>query len=374
MEEIVEMLTPSPSRIQMVTPPIVLGDEYQVDTGKGKLNNGTSDETVARRELSSRLLDDRSTSVDLALKPHRVLVTRSLPFSGRSLSGLPFSGGSPGGSHSLSRPDLYLNRSAAKSGVLLPTILEGTPLESSAMNMKLEPREFFVLDSIEHEEVVGVGFDGVDPDAMCKLPPLEVPYSNQVEVLSGGLTPEAMVGRFCSDEAEWYTFHPRAPEAMVKNEDDWIAEREKVNIEEPAPEAMCKINKEEVPGSRKVECLKIRPIAPEAMTKFNIEKYLSEPEAMFKYAKAKKRVAECSTIPESAPEAMTKSDKGGCLESEKGNVWKTHSSAPEAMPKVGISRGINMNTSKLHKSHPRVPERLIYHWRTGTPIAHVYGR
>jgi hypothetical protein len=90
MGGIFEMVTPSPSRIQMVTPPIVLGDEAQVDTGKWKLNNGTSDETAARRELSSRLLDDRSTYVDLVLKSHRVLVTRILPFLGRSLSGLPF--------------------------------------------------------------------------------------------------------------------------------------------------------------------------------------------------------------------------------------------------------------------------------------------
>jgi hypothetical protein len=67
---------------------------------------------------------------------------------------------------------------------------------------------------------------------------------------------------------------------MVKINDDGIAEREKANIEETAPEAMCKINKAEVPGSRKVECLKIRPIAPEAMTKFNIEKDLSVPKAM----------------------------------------------------------------------------------------------
>jgi hypothetical protein len=52
--------------------------------------------------------------------------------------------------------------------------------------------------------------------------------------------------------------------------------------------AMGKINKAEVPGSRKVECLKIRPIAPEAITKFNIEKDLSTPEDMCKYLKAKK--------------------------------------------------------------------------------------
>jgi hypothetical protein len=56
---------------------------------------------------------------------------------------------------------------------------------------------------------------------------------------------------------------------------------------------------------------------------------------------------------------MMKSDKGGCLESEKGNVWKTHSSAPEAMPKVIIARGLNMKTSKLHMSHLRVPEDMV---------------
>jgi hypothetical protein len=95
--------------------------------------------------------------------------------------------------------------------------------------------------------------------------------------LSGGLTPEAMVGRFLS-----------APEAMVEIDDDGIVEREKPNIEDPAPEAMCKINKSEVPGSRKVECLKIHPIAPEAMTKFTIKKYLSAPEDMYTYSKAKK--------------------------------------------------------------------------------------
>jgi hypothetical protein len=82
---------------------------------------------------------------------------------------------------------------------LLPTILEGKPLEFSDLNLKLDPREFFGLDSIEHEEVVGVSFDGVKPEAMCKIPPFEVPYSNQVEVLSDGLTQEAIVGRFRSD-------------------------------------------------------------------------------------------------------------------------------------------------------------------------------
>jgi hypothetical protein len=56
----------------------------------------------------------------------------------------------------------------------------------------------------------------VVPEAMCKLPPIEVPYSNQVEVLSDVLTSESMVGWFRSDEAEWYTFHPSALEAMVK--------------------------------------------------------------------------------------------------------------------------------------------------------------
>jgi hypothetical protein len=109
------------------------------------------------------------------------------------------------------------------------------------------------LDYIEHEEVVGVSFDGVLSGAMCKLPLLEVSYSNQGEVLSDVLTPEAMVGRFRS-----------APEAMVKIDDDGIAEREKANIDYPVPEALYKINKAEFPGSRKAECLKIHPIA--AMT------------------------------------------------------------------------------------------------------------
>jgi hypothetical protein len=154
-----------------------LGDEAQIDTGKGKLNNGISGGTVATRELSGRMLVDQSNYVDFVLKPHPVLVTRSLPFTGRS--DLPFSVSSPGGSHSVSRQDLYLNRSAAKSGVFLPTILAVIPMESSAFNMKLDPREFFGLDYNEHEEVVCVSFDGVVPEAMCKFPPLEATYSNQ---------------------------------------------------------------------------------------------------------------------------------------------------------------------------------------------------
>jgi hypothetical protein len=36
---------------------------------------------------------------------------------------------------------------------------------------------------------VGVSFDGMVLEAMYKLPPLEVTYSNQGEVLSDGLTP-----------------------------------------------------------------------------------------------------------------------------------------------------------------------------------------
>jgi hypothetical protein len=189
------MVTPSPSLVEMFTPPtmstIDLCDEDQVDTGKGKLNNGTSDGTVLRREFSSRLLDDRSTSVYLVSKPQRVLVTGSLPFWGSS----------PGGWDSVSRQDMYLNSSAAKSGVLLPTILEGTPLEFSDLNLELEPREFFGLDSMENEDVVDVSCDGMVPEAMYKLPPIEVPYSNQVECLNDKLIPEAMVGQFRSDEA-----------------------------------------------------------------------------------------------------------------------------------------------------------------------------
>jgi hypothetical protein len=97
-----------------------------------------------------------------------------------------------------------------------------------------------------------------------------------------------MVGRFHSDDAEWCTFHPSTPEAMVKNDEAGIAEREKATMEEPAPEAMCKINYTEIPGSKKVEYLKIRPIAPEAMTKFNIERDISTLEAMCKYSNPKK--------------------------------------------------------------------------------------
>jgi hypothetical protein len=57
------MVTPSQSRVEVVTPPMMstidLCDEAQVDTGKGKLNNGTSYGTALRREFSSRILDDR---------------------------------------------------------------------------------------------------------------------------------------------------------------------------------------------------------------------------------------------------------------------------------------------------------------------------
>jgi hypothetical protein len=152
---------------------------------------------------------------------------------------------------------LYLNRSATKSGVLLPTILEGTPLEFSDLNLKFESREFFGLESTEREDVVGVSFDDLVLEAMCKLPPIEVPYLNQVEDLSDGLTPESMVGQFRSDEAEWYTFHPSAPEAMVKIDEAGKDKREKASMDEPAPEATGNINKEEAPGIRKVECLTI---------------------------------------------------------------------------------------------------------------------
>jgi hypothetical protein len=69
---------------------------------------------------------------------------------------------------------------------------------------------------------------------------------------------------------------------------------------------------------------------------------------------SKKRVAECSTIFASAPDAMWKSDKEGSLEIEKANVWRTRSSASGAMPKVIISRGPNINTSKMHMIHPSV--------------------
>jgi hypothetical protein len=127
-----------------------------------------------RREVLIRLLDDRSASVDLVLQPHRLLVTGSLPFSGSSLGGL----------HSVSCQDLYLNRSAVKSGLLLSTISKGTTLEFSDLKLKLESREFFGLDSIEHEDFLGLSFDGLVSEAMCKVPTIEVPYSNQVEVLS----------------------------------------------------------------------------------------------------------------------------------------------------------------------------------------------
>jgi hypothetical protein len=176
---------------------------------------------------------------------------------------------------------------------------------------------------------------------MCKIKKVEVRGSRKVECLK---------------------IYPSAPEAVCKINKPEVPGSRKVEclkIHPSAPEAMCKINRAEVPGSRKVECLKIHQTATEAMTKFTIEKDISAPEAMCKYSKAKKRVAEFSTIPESAPEAMMKSDKGGCLEDSEENVWKTHSSAPEAMPKVGIARGLNMNTSKLHTSHLRVLEVMV---------------
>jgi hypothetical protein len=92
--ELVEMVTPSQSinlcdDAQVYTPSLMSTIDL-CDEAHGKLNNGTSDGTVVRRELSIPLLDDRSTSVDLVLTHHRVLVTGSLPFSGSSLSGLLF--------------------------------------------------------------------------------------------------------------------------------------------------------------------------------------------------------------------------------------------------------------------------------------------
>jgi hypothetical protein len=87
----------------------------------------------------------------------------------------------------VSHHDLYLNHSAVKSGVFLPTILEGAPLEFSDLKLNLESRYFFGLYSIEHDEVVGVSFDEVALEAMCKLQPIEVLDSNQVEVLSGNI-------------------------------------------------------------------------------------------------------------------------------------------------------------------------------------------
>jgi hypothetical protein len=52
-----------------------------------------------------------------------------------------------------------------------------------------------------------------------------------VEVLSDGFTLEAMIGRFRSDEAEWYTLHPSAPEAVVKIYEAGVSEIEKANME-----------------------------------------------------------------------------------------------------------------------------------------------
>jgi hypothetical protein len=160
------------------------------------LNDGTSGEILVRRELLIRLLDDRSDVVDLVSKSQGVLVTGSLPFLG-SL---------PGGSHSVSHHDLYLNRSAVKPGVSLPTLFEGTPLEVSDLKFNLDARELFGLDSSEHEEVMGVNIDGMALEDMCKHLPIGSPDSNHhVEVSSGNiyvLPPEAMVVRFRSDDAE----------------------------------------------------------------------------------------------------------------------------------------------------------------------------
>jgi hypothetical protein len=62
MEGIVEMVSPSlgdEARVDTGKGKLNLGDEAHIDTGTGKLNNGTSGGTVARRELSGRLLDDQ---------------------------------------------------------------------------------------------------------------------------------------------------------------------------------------------------------------------------------------------------------------------------------------------------------------------------
>jgi hypothetical protein len=144
-----------------------------------------------------------------------------------------------------------------------------------------------------------------------------------------------------------------------KNDEARIAERKKAKMEDPAPEAMGKINKAEVPGSGKVECLKIRPIAPEDMMKFYSEKDPGAPETICKYLKAKGREAECITFIAIAPEAMGKYDKGGCLESEKANGCKILPSTPEAIPKVGSAKGPKRNASKLHTSHPSVLEAML---------------
>jgi hypothetical protein len=88
----------------------------------------------------------------------------------------------------------------------------------------------------------------------------------------------------------------------------------------------------------------------------------SAPEAMPKFEKGDCLESEKGNVwksHSSAPEAMPKFEKVVCLESEKVNVWKRHSSAPEAMPKVGTARGLNMNTYKFQTSHPSVPEDIV---------------
>jgi hypothetical protein len=83
-------------------------DETREVTVGGKLNDGISGEVAVRRGVSSRLLDDRSTLVDLVSKPH--------------LACLPFSGSSLDGSHSVLDHALYLKSSVMDPGVSLPTI------------------------------------------------------------------------------------------------------------------------------------------------------------------------------------------------------------------------------------------------------------
>jgi hypothetical protein len=82
-----------------------------------------------------------------------VLVTGSLPFSGSPLSGLLFSGSSPGGSH-------YVSCQTCTSIVL--QLSQGYRYQPYWKEHHL-PREFFGFDSMEREEVVGVSFDGMVP-------------------------------------------------------------------------------------------------------------------------------------------------------------------------------------------------------------------
>jgi hypothetical protein len=149
---------------------------------------------MVRRGVSSRLSDNHF--FNLVSKPGWALIT-ILTFSG-SLSDVGC-GSFFQGSYSVLSHALYLKCSAVDlASAPVEEILSGNidGLASEAMFERMNA----MVKEIPHE---CYGFDS----------------SEHVEVLSGkidGLAPEAMAERFWSDEAEWFIFHPSAPEAMVK--------------------------------------------------------------------------------------------------------------------------------------------------------------